>query len=121
MAATGAPVEIVGVAADHQISETGEKPTDFVYLPLAQHPIARMILLLRSNGDPCSWSEPSTPSSRTLDPNLPMLDDPDLRRTCTATTPSRGPELAIELVGDDGRRRSRCWRSPACTAWWLTT
>ena len=36
---TGTPVEIVGVAQTIKYQATTEKPIDFVYLPLAQHPV----------------------------------------------------------------------------------
>ena len=49
---TGTPVEIVGVAQTIKYQATTEKPRDFVYVPLAQHPVPRMVLLLRSSGDP---------------------------------------------------------------------
>ena len=39
---SGTPVEIVGVAQTIKYQSTFEKPMDFVYMPLAQHPIARM-------------------------------------------------------------------------------
>ena len=75
---TGAPVEIVGVARNDQVSPDVEKPTDFVYLPLAQHPVARMVLMLRSSGDPLQLVEPVKDVVRALDPNLPMFGDEDL-------------------------------------------
>ena len=34
------------------ITTASKSRSDFVYLPLAQHPVARMVLLLRSSGDP---------------------------------------------------------------------
>src|SRR5271170_4528395 len=37
---TGALVEIVGVAQTIKYQSGTEKPMDFVYMPLAQHPIA---------------------------------------------------------------------------------
>jgi macrolide transport system ATP-binding/permease protein len=67
------PVVIVGVAQTMKYRSTTERPTDFVYLPLAQHPVARMILLLRSSGDPLQLLKPVKDVVRTLDPNLPML------------------------------------------------
>jgi hypothetical protein len=49
---SGMLVEIVGVAQTIQYFGTGERPRDFVHLPLSQHPVARMFLMLRSSSDP---------------------------------------------------------------------
>ena len=99
--ATGTPVEIVGVAPTIKYRDGPERPTDFVYLPLAQHPVARMVLLLRSSGDPLQLVEPVKEIVRTLDPNLPMLETrtyEDLYRYHAVD----GPRVAIELVGTLG-------------------
>ena len=97
----GTPVEIVGVAQTIKYRSTMEKPIDFVYLPLAQHPIARMVLLLRSSGDPLQLVKPVKDVVRALDPNLPMLETrtyEDLYRYNAV----EGPGVAIELVGTMG-------------------
>jgi len=69
---TGTPVEIVGIAQTIKYQSTSS-PIDFVYLPLAQHPVARMVLMLRSSGDPLQLVQPVKDAVRSLDPNLPML------------------------------------------------
>lgn len=98
---TGALVEIVGIAQTIKYQDTFDKPMDFVYMPLAQHPVAPMVLMLRSNGDPLSFIQPVQSIVRTLDANLPMLDtrayeDFYLNRAV------KGPGIAIELVGAMG-------------------
>jgi predicted permease len=96
---TGTPVEIVGVAPT--IKYTTGRPTDFVYLPLAQHPVPRMVLLLRSSGDPLQLVTSVKDVVRTLDPNLPMLETrsyEDLYRYAAV----EGPRVAIEMVGTMG-------------------
>ena len=98
---TGTPVEIVGVAQTIKYQPTFEKPMDFLYMPLAQHPIARMVLMLRSTGDPLQLVQPVKDVVRTLDPNLPMLqtsayEDFYLNRAV------EGPGIAIDLVGTMG-------------------
>ena len=45
-----------------------------MYLPLAQHPVARMVLMVRSSGDPVQLVQTVKDAVRTLDPNLPMID-----------------------------------------------
>jgi putative ABC transport system permease protein len=96
----GTPVEIVGVAQTIK-SQNMESPTDFVYLPLTQHPVARMVLMLRSTGDPLQLVQPVKDVVRSLDPNLPMLqtrpyEDFYLNQAV------RGPRIAIDLVGSMG-------------------
>jgi len=99
--ATGTPVEIVGVAQTVKYRETIERPTDFVYMPLAQDPKARMALLLRSSGDPLQLVKPLKEVVRALDSNLPMLGMrtyEDLYRYHAV----EGPRVAVELVGTLG-------------------
>jgi predicted permease len=96
----GTPVEIVGIAQTIK-SQNMETPTDFVYMPLAQHPVARMVLMLRSTGDPLQLVQPVKDVVRSLDPNLPMLqtrpyEDFYLNQAV------RGPRIAIDLVGSMG-------------------
>ena len=97
---TGTPVEIIGVAQTIKY-RSGERPIDFVYVPLAQHPVTRMVLLLRSSGDPLQLVESVKDVVRTLNPNLPMLETrsyEDLYRYAAV----EGPRVAIELVGTMG-------------------
>jgi ABC-type antimicrobial peptide transport system permease subunit len=93
---TGTPVEIVGVAPT--IKYTTGRTSDFVYLPLAQHPVARMVLLLRSSGDPLALVTSVKDVVRALDPNLPMSETrtyEDLYRYAAVD----GPGVAEEMVG----------------------
>jgi predicted permease len=97
----GIPVEIVGVAQTIKYQDTRERPMDFVYLPLAQHPASRMTLMLRSSGDPLQLVPPVKDVVRTLDANLPMLqtrayEDHYLNMAV------KGPGIAIQLVGAMG-------------------
>jgi macrolide transport system ATP-binding/permease protein len=99
--ATGTPVEIVGVAQTVKYRYTTERPTDFVYMPLAQHPVARIVLLLRSSGDPLQLVEPVKEVVRRLDPNMPMLETrtyEDFYRYNAV----EGPRVAVVLVGTLG-------------------
>ena len=97
----GVPVEVVGVAQTIKYTGNSSKPTDFVYMPLAQHPVARMILLLRSSGDPLGLVQPLKDVVRTLNPNLPVLElrtYEDLWRYQSV----EGPGVAIRLIGTMG-------------------
>src|SRR5216683_3590726 len=97
----GTLVEIVGVAQTIKYQGSIEKPMDFVYMPLAQHPIARMTLMLRSSGDPLQLVQSVKDVVRTLDPNLPMLhtmayEDFYMNQAVN------GPRIAMKLVGAMG-------------------
>lgn len=97
----GEPVEIVGVARAIKYRGTMERSTDFVYLPLTQHPVARMVLLLRSSGDPLQMVGAVKDVVRNLDPNMPMLETrtyEDLYRYHSV----EGPRVAVVLVGTMG-------------------
>ncbi len=99
--ANGAPVEIVGVAQTIKYSDGANGPTDFVYLPLAQHPVARMVLLVRADGDPAGLLPAVKDVVRALDPNMPMLQTmtwAELYRYAAV----EGPGVAVELVGTLG-------------------
>jgi macrolide transport system ATP-binding/permease protein len=93
----GIPVEIVGVAQTIKYQDTRERPMDFLYMPLAQHPLSRMTLMLRSSGDPLQSVQPVKEIVRTLDANLPMLQTrpyEDLYLNMAV----KGPQIAIDLV-----------------------
>ena len=93
----GTPVEIVGVAPTVKYRATGERPTEFVYLPLAQHREARMILLVRTSADPLETVAPVREIVRALEPNLPLLETrtyDDLYRYHVV----EGPGVAIRMA-----------------------
>ncbi len=97
----GEPIQIVGVARTIKYADTVELATDFVYLPLAQRPSARMVLLTRSNDDPLQMIEPVKAAIRSLDPNLPTIEMrtyEDLYRYSAI----EGPRVAIRMVGTMG-------------------
>jgi predicted permease len=98
---TGTPVEIVGLAQAIKYQNTFDRPMDLVYVPLAQHPIARMVLMLRSSGDPLQLVQSVKDVVRALDLNMPMLhtmayEDYYLNKAV------KGPGIAIDLVGTMG-------------------
>ena len=99
--AAGMAVEIVGVVRTIKYQNTQERPMDFVYVPLAQHPLSRMTLLLRSSGDPLQLVQPLKEIVRTLDANLPTFQTrayEDLYLNMAV----RGPQIAVDLVGAMG-------------------
>jgi predicted permease len=93
----GAPVEIVGVARSIKYREATDKRTDFVYLPLAQNPRAKLVLLMRTERDPLQMVDPLKELVRGLEPNLPISElrtYDDLYRYHVV----EGPGVAIKLV-----------------------
>ena len=98
---TGPSVEIVGIAQTINYQAAGEKPMDFMYLPLAQHPIARMNLMVRSHGDPLALVQPVKDIVRSLDPNLPMLQTKSYE-DLYLNMAVKGPRIAIDIVGSMG-------------------
>jgi len=97
----GTLVEILGVAQTIKYQSIFQRPIDFVYVPLAQHPIARMTLMLRSSGDPLQLVPSVRDVVRGLDPNLPMLHSmayEDFYRNQAVN----GPRIAMKLVGSMG-------------------
>jgi macrolide transport system ATP-binding/permease protein len=99
--ASGPPVQIVGVARTVKYKETTDRPTDFLYMPLAQHPATRMVLMVRSSGDPLWLVRPLQDAVRTLDVNLPISElrtFEDLYRYHAV----EGPRIAVEMVGTLG-------------------
>jgi putative ABC transport system permease protein len=97
---TGTPVEIVGIAQTIKYQSTSS-PIDFVYLPLAQHPVARMVLMLRSSGDPLQLVQPVKDAVHSLDPNLPMLQTRAYEELYLNQA-IRGPQMAIDMVASMG-------------------
>ncbi|MGJ5820982.1 ADOP family duplicated permease [Paludibaculum fermentans] len=98
---TGARVRIVGIAQTVKYGETFEKPRDFVYLPMAQRAAGRMVLMVKTTGDPMQLVQPVKDVVRGLDPNMPMIETrtyEDLYRYASVD----GPQVAINLVGTFG-------------------
>src|SRR5262249_19935080 len=99
--ADGTPVEVVGVARTIKYRDTFDRGIDFLYMPVSQHPVARMVLLLRSDGEPLQLVPSVRNAVRSVDANMPMLETrtyADLYRYATV----EGPGMAIKLVGTLG-------------------
>jgi predicted permease len=67
-------VQIVGVAATVKYQWIAERPREFLYLPLAQHPRAHMTLLVESAGDAAALAEPLRRLVRGIDASQPIYD-----------------------------------------------
>jgi predicted permease len=66
-------VEVVGVVATGKYFSLVEPPTDCLYLPFAQNPEQRMMLLAQAVGDPASLAAPLREIARSLDANMPVF------------------------------------------------
>ena len=97
----GALVEIVGVAETIKNENAADFPADFIYLPLAQHPIARLTLMVRSSGDPVQLVQTVKEAVRTLDPNLPMIDTRAYEEYYRNQA-VESPKIAMKMVGAMG-------------------
>jgi predicted permease len=98
---TGTLVEILGVAETIKYQGIFQKPIDFLYMPLAQNPVARMTLMLRSSGDPLELVQSVREVVRGLDPNLPMLHTMAYQ-DYYMNQAVNGPRIALKLVGSMG-------------------
>ena len=97
----GTAVEIVGIAAGIRYHEGSRRPIDFVYVPLAQQPYPRLVMLARTSGDALATLPAVRNVVRSLNANLPLVDArtyEDLYRYADVD----GPGFAIKLVGSMG-------------------
>ena len=97
----GTLVEIVGVAQAIKNQNATDFPMDFLYMPLAQHPLARMTLIVRTSDDPLQLVQPLKNVVRSLDPNLPMLDTRAYAEYYRNQA-VEGPRIAMKIVGAMG-------------------
>jgi macrolide transport system ATP-binding/permease protein len=71
--ANGPLFQIVGISKTAKYEWIGEPPTEFVYLPLAQHPRSKMTLLVESAGPSTALAEPLRELVRNLDSGQPVF------------------------------------------------
>jgi ABC-type antimicrobial peptide transport system permease subunit len=64
----------VGIARTGKYLFIAEPPTPFVYLPFAQNPSLRMVLLAESDGDPASLIDPLRSLVHSLDVDQPVYN-----------------------------------------------
>jgi MacB-like periplasmic core domain/FtsX-like permease family len=67
-------VEIVGISKTAKYEWIGEPPTEFVYLPFAQHPRSKMTLLIESQGPPGALAEPVREVAKSVDSRQPVFN-----------------------------------------------
>ena len=94
-------VEIVGVAKTIKYLWIAEAPTEFLYLPLSQHPQRQMTLLVESYGDPSSLTAPLREAIRSLDANQPIFNIRTMEEFYQMRAVST-PNMIIQTVGGMG-------------------
>lgn len=72
--ASGPFVQIVGIAETAKYGWMGEAPTEFVYLPIAQHSRSALTLLVQTGGPSKAVTEPVREIVRSIDVGEPMFD-----------------------------------------------
>jgi predicted permease len=94
-------VQIVGVTKTGKYEWFAEPPTEFVYLPLAQHPRSQVTLLAQSFGNPAALVAPLRDVVRSIDANQPIYDV----RTMEDYFQNRAvknPNMIVQTVGAMG-------------------
>jgi ABC-type antimicrobial peptide transport system permease subunit len=81
--------------------DSAEKPMDFIYLPLTQHPLPQLTLMIHCSGDALQLIQPLKETVRTLDPNLPLLRAMSYEEFYLNKA-VRGPGIAVKLVAGMG-------------------
>ncbi len=97
----GPSFQIVGVAKTTRYIWFAEPPTEFLYLPLTQHPCQRITLLAESYGDPASLLAPLREVVRGLDSNQPIYDVRTMENLYRVRAISN-PNMIIVTVGAMG-------------------
>ncbi len=67
-------IEVIGVAHTGKYLSIAEAPRPYLYLPLAQRPRARMLLLVETAGDPRGVAEALRQTVLALDANMPIFN-----------------------------------------------
>jgi predicted permease len=69
----GPLAEVVGVTVTGKHMSVFEPQLEFVYLPLRQHPLTRVSLLVETNGDPAALVAPLRQVILAIDPGMPVF------------------------------------------------
>ena len=99
--ASGATIEVVGVAADAKYRGLGEPPTEFLYYPVAQDPVPQLTLLVHTMGDPAAFATRIRQIVRGIDPDMIVSEVRTMEDFYEATTVVSATVL-VEIVGGMG-------------------
>jgi predicted permease len=71
--------QIVGIARDGKYEDVMEAPTQYFYLPFAQHEESRMTVMIHSAGDPAALAPALRAAVREFAPEIPVSDVQTMR------------------------------------------
>ena len=92
--------EVVGVARDVAQPNSLERARPQIYVPLTQHPIANLVLLLKSSVPAAGLIEDARALVRATDPNQPVHDIATMQqRLSGALSASRSNTILMGLLG----------------------
>lgn len=95
-----APVLIVGIARDSRYRELTQAPRTMVYFPRTQHNWERIVIHVRTGGDPLALVPAVREAVRGVDPNLPLYN---IRSMQMQIAESFAPQrMAATLMGAFG-------------------
>jgi predicted permease len=93
------PLEIVGVAADAKYRSVGERPRNFIYVPMAQQFLAEVTFYIRRSGEGSRTNELRA-AIAAFNPNLPVIHTQTFEEaTAVGLLPQR---LAAWIAGSVG-------------------
>jgi putative ABC transport system permease protein len=81
----GVSWQIIGVMGDERFKGVDQESEPAIYAPLAQAPVSRVTVLLRTAQDPISLAPQLRNVLRDLDPEIPLFGVEPLEKTVSAT------------------------------------
>ncbi len=100
----GRIAEVVGVTVPSRHNSIFNPPQPFLYLPVTQHPIPRMTLVVHTEGDPAVMAAPLREVVRSIDVNVPVyrietMEELYAQRTVAVANLLVGISTIVGLVG----------------------
>jgi predicted permease len=100
----GRTAEVVGVTGRSRHNSLFSPPDPFLYLPITQHAIARMTLVVHTDGDPAAMAAPLREVIRSIDVNVPLyrvetMEELYAQRTSAVANLLVGISTIVGLVG----------------------
>ncbi|HEU4693343.1 MAG TPA: ABC transporter permease [Vicinamibacterales bacterium] len=100
----GRTAEVVGVTGRSRHNSLFSPPDPFLYLPITQHAIARMTLVVHTDGDPAAMAAPLREVVRSIDVNVPVyrvetMEELYAQRTSAVANLLVGISTIVGLVG----------------------
>ena len=100
----GRTAEVVGVTGPSRHNSIFNPPQPFFYVPVTQHPIPRMTLIVETAGDPAAMAAPLREVIRSIDINVPVyrvetMEELFDQRTVAVAKLIGGITVIVGLVG----------------------